>query len=476
MEVRQPPHSLEAEQSVLGALLLDNTAFERVSWLTDGAFYADRNRRVWQVVAKMIEGGRRADALTVTSELGQDLEKAGGAVYLQALAQNMPSAANVEHYAELVRRKAVQRELAIAGTSIAEEALTHAGAEIGHLLDTAESRILQISERTARRGQGPEDLKPLLAKVLERIDTLYHRADQSGITGVPSGYHDLDAKTAGFQPGDLIIVAGRPSMGKTALALNMAEHVALECRLPVLIFSMEMSATQLTQRLLGSVAKLDQHKLRTGRLSDEEWRALTEGMAKLHDAPLQIDESAALTALELRARARREWRKAGGKLGLVVVDYLQLMDSPSKGEHRATEIAEISRSLKAMAKELNCPVIALSQLNRSLEARIDRRPVMSDLRESGAIEQDADVILFIYRQAVYTPDMPEDEKNVAELIIGKQRNGPIGTVPLVFMGHFTRFENYANPAGGWKPYRPARGAKVQNFHDYKSAAAGEKAT
>src|SRR6185295_13707224 len=274
--------------------------------------------------------------------------------------------------------------------------------------------------------------------------SLYHHENVSNITGVPTGFTDLDNMTAGLQAGDLIIVAGRPSMGKTAFALNMAEHVAVHNGLPVAVFSMEMSAVQLAMRMLGSIGQVDQHKLRTGRLKDEEWSRLTEAMSKLHDAPIYIDETGALTALELRARARRLKRQYSS-LGLIVVDYLQLMSASGQGENRATEISEISRSLKAMAKELNVPVMALSQLNRAVDSRPDRRPVMSDLRESGAIEQDADLILFIYREVVYKPDLPEDQRGLAEVIVGKQRNGPIGLVKLTFLGQHTRFANYADP-------------------------------
>ena len=285
-------------------------------------------------------------------------------------------------------------------------------------------------------------MQPVLTEVVERIDLLYNRENQSDVTGVPTGFADMDRMTSGFQPGDLVIVAGRPSMGKTALALNMAEHVALDAGLPVGIFSMEMSASQLAMRLLGSIGKLDQHKLRTGRLAEDDWRRLTDAVGRLSEAPIQIDEAAALNALELRARARRLHRQYG-QLGMIVVDYLQLMSASSQGENRATEISEISRSLKALAKELNVPVVALSQLNRSLEQRPNKRPVMSDLRESGAIEQDADLILFIYRDEVYNPDSPD--KGRAEVIIGKQRNGPIGSVMLTFQGEYTRFANFADP-------------------------------
>jgi replicative DNA helicase len=329
---------------------------------------------------------------------------------------------------------------------ISDTALNPHGKEIGQLLDEAESRVFEIAEAGARGRQGFIPIQPLLTQVMERVDMLYHQDNPSEVTGVPTGYIDLDRKTAGMQPGDLIILAGRPSMGKTALALNIGEHVAVDNGLPVAVFSMEMSGAQLAMRLLGSVGKLDQHKLRTGRLSDDDWHRLTTAVGKLQDAPIHIDESPALNPLEVRARARRLHRQYG-KLGLIVVDYLQLMSSTGQGENRATELSEISRSMKALAKELSVPVIALSQLNRALEQRTDRRPVMSDLRESGALEQDADLILFIYRDVVYNSATAEPGK--AEIIIAKQRNGPIGMVPLSFLGEHTRFENYAATGGGY---------------------------
>jgi len=444
LSLKVPPHSIEAEQSLLGALLLDNQAFDRVADLITGEdFYRDDHRRIWRHIAKLIEANRPADVITVNESVdaSEDKEKTGGAAYLGALAQNTPSALNIRRYAELVRERSVQRRLAQVATGIAEDALNPAGREVGQLLDEAESKIFQIAESGARRDQGLLEIKPVLARVFEKIDHLYHRDNPSDVTGVPSGYVDLDKMTSGLQPGDLIIVAARPSMGKTALALNIAEHVAVDNGLPVAIFSMEMSATQLAMRMLGSIARVDQHKMRTGKLSDKEWGDLSEAMAKLHETPIYIDEGGALTALEVRARARRLKRQYS-KLGLIVIDYIQLMAASSQGENRATEISEISRSLKAMSKELDVPVIALSQLNRAVDQRPDRRPVMSDLRESGAIEQDADVILFIYREVVYKPDLPEDQRAIAEVVIGKQRNGPIGTVKMTFLGQFTRFENY----------------------------------
>ncbi len=444
LQLRVPPHSIEAEQSLLGALLLDNQAFDRVGDLvTAEDFYRDDHRRIWRHVSKLIGANRPADVVTVNEsvEASEDKDKTGGGAYLAALAQNTPSSLNVRRYAELVRERSVQRRLAAVATEIAEGALNPSGKEVGQLLDEAESKIFQIAESGARRDQGLLEIKPVLARVFEKIDHLYHRDNPSDVTGVPTGFIDLDQKTAGLQPGDLIIIAGRPSMGKTALALNIAEHVAVDNGLPVAIFSMEMSSTQLALRMLGSISQVDQHKLRTGRLNDKEWSDLTEAIAKLHETPIYIDEAGALTSLEVRARARRLKRQYS-KLGLIVIDYIQLMAASTQGENRATEISEISRSLKAMAKELEVPVVALSQLNRAVDQRPDRRPVMSDLRESGAIEQDADVIMFIYREVVYKPDLPEEQRGLAELILGKQRNGPIGTVKLTFRGQHTRFENY----------------------------------
>jgi replicative DNA helicase len=444
LALKVPPHSIEAEQSLLGALLLDNQAFDRVADLVTGEdFYRDDHRRIWRHIAKLIEAGKPADVVTVSEsvEASEDKDKTGGPAYLGALAQNTPSALNIRRYAELVRERAVQRRLAQVATGIAEEALNSGGKDVGQLLDEAESKIFQIAESGARRNEGLLEIRPVLARVFEKIDHLYHRDNPSDVTGVPTGFVDLDRMTAGLQPGDLVIVAGRPSMGKTALALNIAEHVAVDNGLPVAIFSMEMSSTQLAMRMLGSIARVDQHKMRTGRLNDKEWSDLSEAMGKLHETPIYIDEGGALTALEVRARARRLKRQYS-KLGLIVIDYLQLMAASSQGENRATEISEISRSLKAMAKELDVPVVALSQLNRAVDQRPDRRPVMSDLRESGAIEQDADVIMFVYREVVYKPDLPEEQRGIAELVVGKQRNGPIGTVKLTFRGQHTRFENY----------------------------------
>jgi replicative DNA helicase len=444
LQLKLPPHSIEAEQSVLGGLLIDNGAFDKIAdVVADSDFYRDDHRRIFRHIARLVEKGKPADVITVDEAIksSEDRDKVGGLAYLAALTGNTPSSHNIRRYAEIVRERSIMRKLVEVGTTIADNALNPLGKEVGQILDEAESRVFAIAEAGARGRQGFIEIQPLLTQVMERIDMLYHRDNPSDITGVPTGYHDLDSRTSGLQPGDLVIIAGRPSMGKTALALNIAEHVAVENRLPVAVFSMEMAGTQLAMRMLGSIGRLDQHKLRTGKLSDEDWNRLTTAVGKLHDAPIHIDETPALNALELRARARRLHRQYG-TLGLIAVDYLPLMEASTQGENRATEISEVSRSLKALAKELKVPVVALSQLNRALEQRPNKRPQMADLRESGAIEQDADLILAIYRDEVYNPDSPE--KGIAEINILKQRNGPIGTVKLTFLGEHTRFENHAD--------------------------------
>jgi replicative DNA helicase len=441
--LKTPPHSVETEQSVLGGLMLDNQAWDKIAdVITGDDFYRHDHRRIYNHICKLIEQNKPADVVTVAEslELSAELQGVGGLAYIGSIVQNTPSAANIKRYAEIVRERSIMRNLAQIGVQITESAYSPAGRSAAALLDEAESRVFEIAEEGARGKQGFVDIQPLLKEVVERIELLYSRDNPSEVTGIASGFHDLDQKTSGFQPGDLIIVAGRPSMGKTAFSLNIAEHVALELKKPVAVFSMEMGGAQLAMRMLGSVGRLDQHKVRTGRLDDDDWPKLTHALGKLNDAPIYIDESAALNALEVRARARRLYRQHNG-LGLIVIDYLQLMSSSSQGENRATEISEISRAMKSLAKELKVPVIALSQLNRSLEQRPNKRPVMSDLRESGAIEQDADVILFIYRDEVYNPET--QDKGIAEIIIGKQRNGPIGKVNLTFLGEFTRFESYA---------------------------------
>ncbi len=451
--LRVPPHSIEAEQSVLGGLMLDNQAFDRVAdLLREEDFYRYDHRLIWQQIARLIERSQPADVVTVFEAL-KTLGKAdevGGLQYLNALAQETPSAANIRRYGEIVRDRAILRNLIATSDEIASNALNPQGRDTKQILDEAESKIFRISEEGSRGSAGFHPLQDLLTKVVERIDQLYSQGNTGDVTGVATGFADLDKMTSGMQPGDLIIVAGRPSMGKTAFSLNIGEHVAVEEGLPVAVFSMEMGATQLAMRMVCSVGRLDQQRLRTGRLVDDDWPRLTSAIQKMQEAQLHIDETPALNALELRARSRRLSRQCG-QLGLIIVDYLQLMSSATGGgENRATEISEISRGLKALAKELHCPVIALSQLNRSLEQRPNKRPVMSDLRESGAIEQDAYVILFIYRDEVYNADSPD--KGTAEIIIGKQRNGPIGSVRLTFLGQYTKFENFMGGSGSGGSY------------------------
>ncbi len=451
LQLKVPPHSIEAEQSVLGGLMIDNGAIDKVGdMLVEADFYRDDHRRIWRHILRLLEQSRPADVVTVDESIkgGEDRDRTGGLAYLASLAQGVPSAHNIKRYAEIVRERSIMRRLVDVGTAIADSAFNPGGKEYQQLLDEAESKVMEISEIGARSRVGFQAINDVVTQVMERVEELYHRENPSDITGIPTGYGDLDSRTSGLQEGDLVIVAGRPSMGKTAFALNMAEHVAVNEGLPVAVFSMEMASNQLALRMLGSIGRLDQHRLRTGRLTDEDWNKLSNAVGKLYGAPLHIDETPALNSFELRARARRLYRQYGNKLGLIVVDYLQLMQANSSGENRATEISEISRSLKGLAKELHVPVVALSQLNRGLEQRPNKRPVMSDLRESGAIEQDADLILFIYRDEVYNPDSPD--KGVAEIIIGKQRNGPIGTVKLTFLGQHTRFESYAGPQSDYE--------------------------
>ncbi len=444
--LKLPPNSVEAEQSVLGGLLLENEALDRIAdILNQSDFYRHDHRLIYTHITKLIEQNRPADIVTVAESLenSAELSSVGGIAYLGALAQNTPTAANIRRYAEIVRERSIMRKLVEVGSGIAESAYNPQGREAQQLLDEAEAKIFQIAESGNRGSQGFVNIQTLLPQVADRIDYLYQRENQGSVTGIPTGFDDLDERTSGFQPGDLIIVAGRPSMGKTAFSLNIAENVALDTKKAVAVFSMEMGATQLATRMIGSVGRLDQHRMRNGNLEDEDWVRLTTALGKLNDAPIFIDEGAGLSSFDVRARARRLHRQTGG-LGLIVVDYLQLMagNSGRASENRATEISEISRSLKSLAKELDVPVVALSQLNRSVEQRPDKRPVMSDLRESGAIEQDADLILFIYRDEVYNPD--SEDKGTAEIIIAKQRNGPIGRVRLTFLGQHTRFENFVS--------------------------------
>jgi replicative DNA helicase len=443
-QLRIPPHSVEAESSVLGGLLLDNSAWDRVGdLLVDGDFYRYEHKQVYAAIGALVNASRPADVITVYEHL-QALGKAeeiGGLGYLNALAQYVPSASNIRRYAEIVRERSILRKLVTASDEIATNAFNTQGRAVAQILDEAEQKIFNIGEEGSRMKQGFQAMPQLVVDLLDRVQEMAD--NQNDITGVPTGVVDFDRMTSGLQPGDLIVLAARPSMGKTALAINIAEHVAVNEGLPVAVFSMEMGASQLAVRIVGSIGRVDQGHLRTGKLSDDEWPRLTEAIEKLRNVSLHIDETPGLTPSELRANARRLARQCG-KLGLIVVDYLQLMSgsSSSGGDNRATEIGEISRGLKMLAKELQCPVIALSQLNRSVEQRTDKRPMMSDLRESGAIEQDADVIMFIYRDDYYNKE--SKEPGVAEVIIGKQRNGPTGTVKLAFLKPLTKFESLAS--------------------------------
>ena len=440
--LRIPPHSVEAEQSVLGGLLIDNMAWDRAGdQVSEGDFYRYEHREIFIVIAALINGSKPADVITVFEQLQSNgkAEACGGLAYLNALAQSVPSAANLRRYAEIVRERAILRKLISASDEIATNAFNPQGRQVSQILDEAEGKIFKIGEEGSRNKQGFIGVDKLTMQLIDRITELAENGAEE-VTGVRTGFFDIDRMTAGLQKGDLIILAARPSMGKTALAINIAEAVAVNEGLPVLVFSMEMGASQLALRMIGSLGRIDQSGLRTGRLRDDEWTRLTEAAERLGKAELYIDESPALNPAEVRARSRRMARQCG-TLGLIVVDYLQLMSGTGKsdGENRATEISEISRGLKALAKELQCPVIALSQLNRSVETRTDKRPMMSDLRESGAIEQDADVIMFIYRDDYYNKE--SKEPGVAEIIIAKQRNGPVGTTKLTFLKPLTKFDN-----------------------------------
>ncbi len=441
-QLRVPPHSIEAESCVLGGLLLDNSAWDRISdVISEGDFYKFEHRLIYASLKELISVNRPADVITVFEAL-QGVGKSdavGGLGGLNSLAQYVPSAANIRRYAEIVRERAILRKLVLASDEIANEAFNTKGKPVSQILEEAEQKIFKIGEEGARLRQGFQLMDKLISELLGRVEEMSQTPND--ITGVPSGFRDFDEMTSGLQPGDLVVLAARPSMGKTALAINIAEHVAVTEGLPVAVFSMEMGASQLAIRLVGSIGRIDQGHLRTGRLSDDEWPRLTQAVERLQSVSLFIDETPGLSPSELRANAKKLSRQCG-KLGLIVVDYLQLMSTGSSdGDNRATELGEISRGLKMLAKELQCPIIALSQLNRGVETRTDKRPMMSDLRESGAIEQDADVIMFIYRDDYYFKD--SKEPGVAEIIIGKQRNGPTGTVKLTFLKPLTKFETMA---------------------------------
>jgi replicative DNA helicase len=434
-----PPHSVEAEQAVLGGVFLDKEAWDKVAErVREEDFYRRDHRIIFRAINQLSNEGQPYDIVTVAEwlENHQLLDESGGMRNLAALAENTPSASNISAYADIVRKRSILRQLISATSDINDTVFNPQGQSSEQILEFAEQTVFEIAEQETRGRKSYQNISAYTDVVMERIQALAE--SKSSITGIRTGYHDLDFKTAGFQRSDLIIIAGRPSMGKTALAVNIAETAAIKDKHSVAIFSMEMQAEQLTMRMMSSLANIDQHKVRTGKLDGDDWVRFTSTVGILQETKMFIDDTPALTPAELRARCRRISREHG--LDLVVVDYLQLMQVAGTSENRATEISEISRSLKAMAKELNIPVIALSQLNRSLESRQDKRPVMSDLRESGAIEQDADVIIFIYRDEVY--DEESSDKGMAEIIISKQRNGPIGKVKLAFRGQYTRFDNF----------------------------------
>jgi len=449
--LKVPPNSIEAEQSLLGGLMLDALAWDKVAdVITADEFYRKDHRLIFSAIANLVESGSPCDVVTVSEHLDSrgELDNSGGLEYLATLANETAGAANARAYAKILRERATLRALISAGNEIAGSAFTSDGRTAAEVLDDAEKMVFEIADKGTRGKKGFKSLKDILPEAVDRIDTL-HQSD-GDITGISTGYNEFDKLTAGLQPGDLIIVAGRPSMGKTTLAVNMAENAAIGSKVPTAIFSMEMPAQQLAFRMISSLGRVDQTHLRTGNFPDEDWSRINTAVQLMSEAPIYIDDTPSLSPGEIRARARRLQREHG--LGLIVIDYLQLMQVPGNKENRATEISEISRGLKALAKELACPVIALSQLNRSVEQRTDKRPVMSDLRESGAIEQDADLILFIYREEVYNQDTPR--KGIADIAIAKQRNGPIGDFPLTFVGRYTKFENWVPDSYGDYPDYP----------------------
>jgi replicative DNA helicase len=448
--LKLPPYSLEAEQAVLGGLMIDNGTWDQVSDVVKEAdFYRKDHRLIFSAIFSLAEKNEPYDVVTLSEWLDSynELNNVGGLSYLGSLAKNTPTAANIKAYAKIVRERSVLRQLIRVSTDIAESAYNPDGRSSSELLDMAESKVFEIAEKGARSEGGYEKIQDLLVKAVDRIDELYQ--SDTAYTGIPTGFDDFDNMTSGLQKADLVIIAGRPSMGKTSFVMNLVENAAIKHKQPVAVFSMEMPGDQLVMRMMASLGRIDSNKIRTGKLDDADWPRLTSAVGILNEAPIFIDDTPGLNPMEIRSRARRIHREHG--LGMIVIDYLQLMQSAkSNGENRATEISEISRSLKGLAKELGVPVLALSQLNRSLEQRPNKRPIMSDLRESGAIEQDADLIVFIYRDEVYNEDSPA--KGTAEIIIGKQRNGPIGMARLTFLGQYTRFENHTNTGGYGEDY------------------------
>lgn len=438
-KLRLPPFSIEAEQAVLGSLMLSDNAWDTIAGrISEEDFYRKDHRLIFRAIRALAEQDKPRDVVTLSEWLEQrgELEKAGSMLYLGTLAKDTPSAANVKAYADIVRERSILRQLIVVGEEIAASAYDPGEHEVKTLLDQAETKVFTIADQGAKGRSGFRNIKDLLSLAVDRIDELFNSDDP--ITGLATGFEKFDEMTSGLQPSDLIIVAGRPSMGKTSFVMNIAENAAIKHRKPVAVFSMEMSGEQLAMRMISSLGRINQQNLRTGRLEDSDWPRITSAIAMLSEAPLFVDDTPALSPNDLRARARRIKREHG--LGLIIVDYLQLMSVPGNKENRTGEISEISRALKSLAKELDVPVIALSQLNRGLEQRTDKRPIMSDLRESGAIEQDADVIVFIYRDEVYNED--SKDKGTAEILIRKQRNGPVGSCRLTFLGQYTKFENY----------------------------------
>ena len=447
---RTPPHSVEAEQSVLGSLMLDERAWETISETTqDTDFYRHDHRMIFRAIAHLVKSEQPIDVVTVAEELEEraQLDKVGGAAYLSRLVDMTPSIDNCAAYAEIVRERSQQRRLIEAASEMMDKAYEPDGATALDLLSDAEKSIAQTAEGN-RTGGGPQVVAPILKSTLDQLDEMFNQPD--GLSGLTTGFNEIDNRTSGWQKADLVIVAARPSMGKTTYAMNLVENALLATKRPCLVFSMEMPSESIVMRMLSSIGKIDQTRIRSGKLIDEDWPKLSAAVNLLKDLPLYIDDTAALTPQEMRARARKVYRENNNDLAMIMVDYLQLMRVSGPSEGRTQEISEISRSLKAMAKEFNCPMIALSQLNRSLEQRPNKRPVNSDLRESGAIEQDADIIQFIYRDEVYNEDSPD--KGVAEIITGKHRNGPIGSDRLAFIGKFTRFENLAHGYEGDDDY------------------------
>ncbi|MBO1255803.1 replicative DNA helicase [Alteromonas sp. 5E99-2] len=443
-KLKIPPHSIEAEQSVLGSMLIAPDSWDKVTELvSDNDFYNRSHQIIFAAILRLLKENMPVDLVTVSEDLEthDELSDAGGFAYLGELAKNTPSAANVTAYAQIIKERAITRELIGVANQIAEAGYNPEGRDSADILDMAESKVFEIAESRTGQNEGPQSVESVLGKTIDRLEILLK--DNREVTGVSSGYTDLDKKTSGLQPSDLIIVAARPSMGKTTFAMNLCENAMMTESKPVLVFSLEMPSEQIMMRMLASLSRVDQTKIRTAQLDDEDWARISNTMANLKEKDnLFVDDSSGLTPMDVRSRARKLARERG--ISMIMIDYLQLMRVPSLSDNRTLEIAEISRSLKALAKELEVPVVALSQLNRSLEQRADKRPVNSDLRESGSIEQDADLIMFIYRDEVYHEN--SEDKGVAEIIIGKQRNGPIGTSRLTFQGQFSRFDNYAGPA------------------------------